>query len=113
MTNTPGNRGIELRGRPGKFPGSPVTVRIRVPLGTSAYIYWCLTELPSLLDDYRQSAKDTRNWTEFRRFSGALRVSQRQFIYRMVARGEITSLLSVTRDGDSIVFHTDTPKDID
>ncbi len=113
MSSTPDSPKRDGRGRPGKFPGSPKTVRIRVPEGMEEYVYWALTELPDIYDDYVRASKDSRNWTEFRRFSRAVRTSQLRHLNALLTNGEISSVLAYNPNWSSLTFACDPPQDVD
>lgn len=87
MNRTPENHESGHRGRPGKYPGSPKTVRIRVPQGYEAYVEWCITELPSILHDYNSACKTTRDWTAFIRLMATIHRSQRSWKNEMLIDG--------------------------
>lgn len=113
MSVTPDKPKREHRGRPGKYPGSPKTVRMRVPEGTEAYVQWCLTELPRLHSTYMGVRKETRNWNSFNSFVSSLRESQWEFIKGLEDSGEIEGIFAPGPDGGEIIFHAQRPEHSD
>lgn len=87
MSVTPDDPHREHRGRPGKYPGSPKTVRVRVPEGTEDYVEWCITELPQILHDYRLAARPTRNWVAFDNLIAAMIKSQQLWRNEALIKG--------------------------
>jgi len=113
MSDTPSNQSMERRGRPGKYPGSPQTVRIRVPKGTEDFVHWAITELNPLVSDYNQASRPTRDWTAFHRMMDAIRLSQKRYLQTLRDNGEITDALLACHRHGGIVFLTEPAEKVD
>lgn len=100
------------RGRPGKYPGTPLTTRMRVPAGSEEYVLWALTELPSLYQDYCAAARPTRNWTEFQRFMDAVNLSQYRHLNGRVESGALASAYVQTPKRGRIIFFCNPSQDV-
>jgi len=107
--STPKSHG---RGRPGKYPGTPLTTRMRVPVGSEEYVLWALTELPSLYQDYCSAAKSTRDWTAFSRFAEAVSLSQYRHLNGRIQSGVLANACVQTPKKGRIVFFCDPAKDV-
>lgn len=111
--DTPENPRKEFRGRPGKYPGSPTTVRVRIPAGLEEYVYWCITELPEIYKDYVLASRSTRDWTAFRRFVESVRINQTRHLNALIVNGEIDSTTGYGPNGENLVFRCNPSQDSD